>query len=239
MTTVPGVAVVTGASQGIGRAIARRLVASGLTVVSLDLSEPAECDRMPEVADIVCDITDESAVQAVAQRVGDEHGQVAVLINNAGAVVNEAFRDQSVAVYRQMVEVNLLGVLHVCHHFLPLMGEGSSIVNLGSDASRVGVPREAAYAAAKGGVVAFSKALAAELGKSRIRVNVVSPGTTLTPLVEAALTAEQVERRLRGIPLRRLGTPDDVAALTCALALDLDYVTGQVVSVNGGAARLG
>src|SRR5699024_6414464 len=146
-------------------------------------------------------------------------------------VVNEVFRDQTVDTYRRQVEVNLMGVLHVCHHFIPLLSEGSSIVNVSSDASRLGMPREAAYAAAKGGVVAFSKALAAEMGKAGIRVNVVSPGTTLTPLVQSALTADQIERRLRGIPLRRLGTSEDVAAVVCDLALDMDYVTGQVLSV--------
>lgn len=239
MNTPQPVAVVTGASQGIGQSIARRLHRAGHLVVSLDLAAPAADDVIAGVEHITCDVTDESAVGAAAETISARHGEVSLLINNAGMVVNEAFRDQTIETYRRQIEVNLLGVLHVCHFFLPLLRAGGSIVNVSSDAARIGVPREAAYSAAKGGVAAFSKALAAELGQAQIRVNVVSPGTTLTPLVEAALSTAQIERRLRGIPLRRLGTSDDVAAVVCAVALDMGYVTGQVVSVNGGASRLG
>lgn len=237
--TTEGAAVVTGGSQGIGRSIAARLAAAGFPVVSLDLVAPAAEDRLGGVTDVVCDITDSDSVAEAAARTRAEHGTVGVLVNNAGTVVNEPFRDQSMATYTRMVDVNLMGVLHMCHHFLPLLPAGAAIVNVASDAARIGVPREAAYAAAKAGVIAFSKSLAAELGKQDIRVNVVSPGTTLTPLVAGALSSEQVERRLRGIPLRRLAVPDDVAEVVCTLALEWRYVTGQVVSVNGGAARVG
>lgn len=234
------VAVVTGGNQGIGRSVVGALLRRGLIVESLDLrNDGVTYGDARGARTIVCDVADEEAVAQVAQLIREEHGHIDVLVNNAGWVVNESFSTQAVDLYSRLVAVNLLGVLHMCHHFSPMLNNGGAIVNVASDASRVGVPREAVYAGAKGGVVAFSKSLAAELGERQIRVNVVSPGTTLTPLVAAALSEDQIARRLRGIPLRRLGEPEDVAEVICTLALEWSYVTGQVVSVNGGASRLG
>lgn len=231
------VAVVTGASQGIGRSVAEQLAARDFHVVSLDL-KTADFDE-PTIVAWECDVADESKVQEAAERVRTEFGHVNLLVNNAGWMVNEPFIGQASETASRQVAVNFLSVLYTCRHFLGLMGPGGSIVNLGSDAARLGVPNEAVYAGAKGAVMAFSKSLAVEVGRLGIRVNVVSPGTTLTPLVAEALSEDQVARRVRAVPLGRLGEADDVATVIRTVACDWEYVTGQVVSVNGGSSRPG
>lgn len=238
----PPIAVITGAAQGIGRATAAAL-ATAYEVRLLDL-DPAVHTTAREVAGPAgatghqCDVTDDGQVTEVAGAITAAGGAVRVLVNNAGWTSNERFFDQSPQVRERLLAVNLRSVLLTTAAFAPRMPPDSAIVNVASDAARTGVPKEAVYAAAKAGVIAFSKAMAVELGRAGIRVNVVSPGTTATPLVTAALTEEQVARRLRGIPLGRLGEPADVAEAIRWLAGDADYVTGQVISVNGGATRV-
>ena len=229
------VAVVTGGSRGIGAAIVGRLVGLGFVVVVLDLVEPESVDG--RVVFCRCDLTDYGAVSgAVEIAVG--LGSVEVVVNNAGWSTNQFFLEQEPGVWERLVGINYLAVLNVCHLFGPRLVEGAAIVNVASDAARIGVPGQAVYAGAKAGVVAFSKSIAVEFARRGIRVNVVCPGTTLTPLLREEFTEEDIAKRVRLIPLRRLADPDDLAKTVVFLATEATHVTGQVISVNGGAARV-
>lgn len=239
-------AVVTGAAQGIGEATARLLAAQGFAVVAVDRQEEAGegvaralREAGGDARFVRCDLTSHQDVEELAGFVERELGAVHALVNNAGWTPNQRFLEQGPDVWDSIVAINYLAVLSTCRLLVPLMPEGAAIVNVASDAARLGVPREAVYAGAKAAVIGFSKSLAVELGDRRIRVNVVSPGTTLTPLVRDMLSEEQVERRTRAIPLGRLAEPEDVAAVIGFLVDGTAYVTGQVVSVNGGSSRPG
>jgi 2-hydroxycyclohexanecarboxyl-CoA dehydrogenase len=241
----PAVALVTGAAQGIGEATARRLAAAGIQAVIADISPTGQ-----EVADSIaaaghratfvrCDLTIPDDVQALGTLLRARFGALDILVNNAGWTPNEPFLSQDPATWQRIIAINYLAVLHTCRALIPLMPDGAAIVNVASDAARLGVPREAVYAGAKAAVIGFSKSLAAELASRRIRVNVVSPGTTLTPLVRDMLSDEQIARRVRSIPLGRLAEPEDVAEVIVLFATGAAYVTGQVLSVNGGSSRPG
>ena len=239
------VAVVTGAAQGIGEATARRLAESDIHAVLVDISPNGESvarsivDAGHAASFYRCDLTDLDQVRALGDWLRDRVGTLDILVNNAGWTPNEPFLNQDPSTWDRIVAINYLAVLYTCHTLIPLMKDGGSIVNVASDAARLGVPREAVYAGAKAAVIGFSKSLAAELASRRIRVNVVSPGTTLTPLVREILTDEQIARRVRSIPLGRLAEPEDVAEVIALFATGASYVTGQVLSVNGGASRPG
>jgi 2-hydroxycyclohexanecarboxyl-CoA dehydrogenase len=241
-----GVAVVTGGAQGIGAAVSRRLAERGLAVAVIDIQDD---EGKRTAADIVdaggeaqyfrCDITSLPEVQATAADITSRLGTVRVLVNNAGWTPHERFLQQDCGLWERIIAVNFTAVLNTCFVFAGDMPEGAGIVNVASDAARVGVADEAVYAGAKAGVVGFSKSLAVEVAKKGVRVNVVSPGSTRTPLLESLFTPEDLAKRVRIIPMGRFGEPEDVAATIAFLALDATHVTGQVISVNGGATRVG
>jgi 2-hydroxycyclohexanecarboxyl-CoA dehydrogenase len=239
------IAVVTGAAQGIGEATARCLAEQHVHPIVVDVNPAGESVARSIIATgrrasfFRCDLTDPKQVRALGGHVADRFGILDILVNNAGWTPNEPFLSQDPAVWQRIVAINYLAVLHTCHVLIPIMKDGGSIVNVASDAARLGVPREAVYAGAKAAVIGFSKSLAAELSGRRIRVNVVSPGTTLTPLVRDMLTEDQIARRVRSIPLGRLAEPEDVAEVIALFATGASYVTGQVLSVNGGSSRPG
>jgi 2-hydroxycyclohexanecarboxyl-CoA dehydrogenase len=233
-------AVVTGAGQGIGKAIAAKLAAEGATVVATDLDENSARQTASGLARAVAirtDVTDRQDVQAMADRVAAQFGRIDVLVNNAGWDKASPFVDSEPADWDRAIAVNLYGVLHTCKAVLPIMaGQGhGSVVNLGSDAGRVGSSGEAVYSAAKGGVIAFTKSLAREMARHQIRVNCVCPGPTDTALFASFAGPELREALTRAIPFRRLGQPADVANVVAFLASDeAAFVTGQTVSVSGG-----
>src|SRR5947207_12992295 len=208
------IAIVTGGGQGIGKAIAGKLAAEGATVVVTDLDEAtakATADALPGAVAIRADVTDRQGVQAMVGRVVEQFGRVDVLVNNAGWDKASSFVDSDPADWDRAIAVNLYGVLHTCKAVLPLMAERGSgaVVNLGSDAGRVGSSGEAVYSAAKGGVIALSKTLAREAARLRVAVNCVCPGLTETPLLDSFRQGPRgpgwVDAAVATIPLRRGG----------------------------------
>jgi 2-hydroxycyclohexanecarboxyl-CoA dehydrogenase len=234
------IAIVTGAGQGIGKAIAEKLAAEGATVVVSDLDEAtakATASAQPGAVAVRVDVTDRQGVQAMVDGIVQQFGRVDVLVNNAGWDKASAFVDSDPADWERAIAVNLFGVLHTCKAVLPLMaGQGSgAVVNLGSDAGRVGSSGEAVYSAAKGGVIAFTKSLAREMARHQVRVNCVCPGPTDTALFASFAGPKLREALTKAIPFRRLGQPADVANVVAFLVSDeASFVTGQTVSVSGG-----
>ena len=176
-------------------------------------------------------------VQAMVSRVVEQFGRVDVLVNNAGWDKASPFVDSDPADWDRAIAINLYGVLNTCKAVLPLMAAhgGGAVVNLGSDAGRVGSSGEAVYSAAKGGVIAFTKSLAREMARHQVRVNCVCPGPTDTALFASFAGPKLREALTKAIPFRRLGQPADVANVVAFLASDeTSFVTGQTVSVSGG-----
>ena len=234
------IAIVTGGGQGIGRAIAEKLAAEGATVVVTDLVERSAVETaegLPGAVALGVDVTNRQGVQAMADQVAQLFGRIDVLVNNAGWDKASPFTESEPADWDRAIGVNLYGVLHTCKAVLPIMAEQGSgaVVNLGSDAGRVGSSGEAVYSAAKGGVIAFTKSLAREMARHQVRVNCVCPGPTDTALFASFAGPKLREALTRAIPFRRLGQPADVANVVAFLASDeASFVTGQTISVSGG-----
>ncbi len=242
-------ALVTGGASGIGAATCRRLAAEGARVAVTDVN----LDGARAIADEVdgaafeLDVRSTDSVRAAAQGAEQELGPVDILVNNAGYDEWAWFTDTDEALWRRVLEVNLLGVLGMTHAVLPGMQERrrGRIVNVSSEAGRVGSSGSAAYSAAKGGVLGFTKAIAIENGRYGITSNAVAPGPIETPLLMAApkafgdLGKKLVDNMIGSTVLRRLGQPDEVAAVIAFLASDdASYVTGQSLGASGGLARL-
>ena len=215
-------AIVTGGAGGIGRAVVEAFEQGGASAHVWDLSTGV-------------DITDRSSVEAAARAVG----VIDVLVNAAGIDVIGPFVETDEVDWHRIVEVNLLGTIRCCHVVAPGMLERGvgAIVNIASDAGRVGSSGEAVYSGTKGGVIAFTKALAREVAPAGVRVNCVCPGPTDTPLLDQVADYSQklYDGLARAIPLRRIGRPDDIAPAVAFLASDAAaYITGQTLSVSGG-----
>lgn len=232
------VALVTGGGSGIGAAVVGRLQAEGATVAVLDLA-PGEGADLP----LAADIADDAAVRGAVEEVLSAFHRVDVLVNAAGWDRIVRFVESDPELWDRVLAVNLRGPIAVTHAVLPTMierGRGS-LVFISSDAGRVGSSGEAVYSAAKGGVIAFSKAVAREVARHGIRSNSVAPGPTDTPFLDifGAESEQILTSMVRQTPLRRLASPDDVAAAACFLASDeAAHVTGQTLSVSGGLTML-
>src|SRR5690349_23203900 len=236
------IAIVTGAGAGIGKAIAGKLAAEGATVVVTDMDEAsakATAAALPGAVAIRVDVTDRQQVQALADQVMEQFGRIDILVNNAGWDKASPFVESDPADWDRVIAINLYGVLHTCKAVLPIMAaQGSgSVVNLGSDAGRVGSSGEAVYSAAKGGVIAFTKTIAREMARHGVNANAVCPGPTDTALF-ASMGGDNPKLRealTKAIPFRRLAEPTDLANAVAFFASDeASYVTGQTVSVSGG-----
>lgn len=237
------IAIVTGAGRGIGRGIAEKMASEGAIVVVTDVDEQSAVTAAKELGNgsigLRVDVTDRTSVAAMAATVTERFGRIDVLVNNAGWDKVGPFVDSDEADWDRVIAINLYGVFNTCKAVLPIMQEQGHghVVNLGSDAGRVGSSGEAVYSAAKGGVIAFTKALAREMARNRINVNVVCPGPTDTPLF-ASIGGDNPKLRdalTRAIPLRRLADPSDLANAVAFFASDeAAYITGQTVSVSGG-----
>jgi 2-hydroxycyclohexanecarboxyl-CoA dehydrogenase len=238
-------AVVTGAASGIGRATAITLGQHGCVVAAADVNEAGARDTTAHVQfahGFGVDVSERDSVTAFAERVLDELGIPDVLVNCAGWDETRPFLETDAPFWERVMRINLLGVVSVTHAFLRPMverGRGGRVVNVASDAARVGSSGETVYAGAKGGVVAFTKSLARETARHGITANAVCPGPTDTPLFRAQPERLQ-EALLKAVPMRRLGTPEDVAHAICFFASErASYITGQVLSVSGGLTMVG
>jgi 2-hydroxycyclohexanecarboxyl-CoA dehydrogenase len=246
--------IVTGGGGGIGGATCRRFGKEGARVAVLDLNldaaeKVAAAIRAEggQAAAIRCDITDRASVDAAVAATEAQLGPVDVLVNNAGWDVFKPFTKTEPAQWDKLIAINLTGALHLHHAVLPGMAarKRGRIVNIASDAARVGSSGEAVYAACKGGLVAFSKTIAREHARHGITVNVVCPGPTDTALFadykEGAGNPEKLmEAFTRTIPLGRIGQPDDLpGAIVFFASDDAGFITGQVLSVSGGLTMNG
>jgi 2-hydroxycyclohexanecarboxyl-CoA dehydrogenase len=235
------IAIVTGAGQGIGRGIATKLAAEGATVVVTDINETTAKETAAEIGGVglPTDVTSRESVQAMVEQVMRQFGRIDVLVNNAGWDKAGPFVDSDPADWDRIIAINLYGVLHTSKAVLPIMAAqgAGSVVNLASDAGRVGSSGEAVYSAAKGGVIAFTKATAREMARHQVNANCVCPGPTDTALF-ASMGGDNPKLRealTKAIPFRRLAQPEDLANAVAFLASDeATYITGQTVSVSGG-----
>jgi 2-hydroxycyclohexanecarboxyl-CoA dehydrogenase len=237
------IAIVTGAGQGIGRGIAEKLAAEGATVVVSDINETTAKETAEAIGGgaigFRADVTSRDSVDAMVERVRREFGRIDVLVNNAGWDKAGPFVDSDPADWDRVIAINLYGVLNTSKAVLPVMAEQGhgSVVNLASDAGRVGSSGEAVYSAAKGGVIAFTKATAREMARHQVNANCVCPGPTDTALF-ASMGGDNPKLRealTKAIPFRRLAAPADLANAVAFFASDeANYITGQTVSVSGG-----
>ena len=246
--------VVTGGGGGIGGATCRGFAAEGARVAVFDL-DPEAAEKVAaairaqggSAKAFRCDITDRASVDAAVAAAESELGPIAVLVNNAGWDVFKPFTKTEPAQWDRLIAINLTGALHMHHAVLPGMAarKRGRIVNIASDAARVGSSGEAVYAACKGGLVSFSKTIAREHARHGITVNVVCPGPTDTALFadykEGAGNPEKlIEAFTRAIPLGRIGQPGDLPGAVLFFASDdASFVTGQVLSVSGGLTMNG
>jgi 2-hydroxycyclohexanecarboxyl-CoA dehydrogenase len=235
------IAIVTGAGQGIGRGIATKLAAEGATVVVTDINETMAKETAAEIGGVglAADVTSRESVEGMVEQVMQQFGRIDVLVNNAGWDKVGPFVDTDPADWDRVIEINLYGVLHTSKAVLPIMAAQGfgSVVNLASDAGRVGSSGEAVYSAAKGGVIAFTKATAREMARHQVNANCVCPGPTDTALF-ASIGGDNPKLRealTKAIPLRRLAQPTDLAnAVAFFASHEAAYITGQTVSVSGG-----
>lgn len=241
-------AIVTGGGQGIGKAICLKLAESGADVAVFDLNfenaqstvqEIRKLSRKSEAFKV--DVTEWKSVEDATRRAMESMDKVHILVNNAGWDRVQPFIETKPEFWNKIIAINLMGVIHCSRAVLDPMIErqAGKIINIASDAGRVGSLGETVYAGAKGGVIAFSKSLAREMAKYHINVNSVCPGPTDTPLLRAQPN-KVVQALVKAIPLGRVAKPEEIAEAVLFFASPCsDYITGQVLSVSGGLTTAG
>ena len=243
------VALVTGAARGIGQAIAGALAQDGFAVVVADLRQSdadaaaaAIRDAGGNAVGVELDVTDTGSVAAGVAAARERLGPVDVLVNNAGWDDLKLFVASDEALWDKVIDINYKGVLRVTHAVLPEMVERGwgRIINIGSDAGRVGSSLESVYSGAKGGIIAFTKTVAREVARKGITANVVCPGPTDTPALQEVVAKQGdadkvIGAMTAGVPMRRLAKPEEIAVAVRFFARDdAGYITGQTLSVSGG-----
>ena len=248
------VAVVTGAAGGIGRAICRRYLEEGVKIVALDVNAEALKDLVGDLKAaeerllrVAVDIADYAKVKDAVDRGAAKFGKLDILVNNAGWDVAAPFLKTEPDLWDKIIAINLKGPLNLHKAALPhlIAAGGGKVVNVASDAGRVGSSGESVYSACKGGLIAFSKTIARECARDNVRVNVVCPGPTDTALLRSFIGEGEYGQKIydglkRAIPLKRLGQPEDIPGLIAFLSSDdANFMTGQVISVSGGLTMNG
>jgi 2-hydroxycyclohexanecarboxyl-CoA dehydrogenase len=248
------VAIVTGAAGGIGRAICQRFIEEDVNIVAVDVNVEALTDLVAKLGvdqsrliPVAVDITDYQRVKDAVDRAVAMFGKLDILVNNAGWDVAAPFLKTEPDLWDKIIAINLKGPLNLHKAALPHMiaAGGGKVVNVASDAGRVGSSGESVYSACKGGLIAFSKTIARECARDNVRVNVVCPGPTDTALLRSFVGDGEYGQKIydglkRAIPLKRLGQPDDIPGLIAFLSSDdADFMTGQVISVSGGLTMHG
>jgi 2-hydroxycyclohexanecarboxyl-CoA dehydrogenase len=248
------VALVTGAAGGIGRAICDRFVKEGIQVIAADIDRRGLDEMSSEVDSgrgrifpVALDITDFNSVGTAVEDIIERFGRIDILVNNAGWDVAKPFLETSPDFWDKVLAINLKGPLNLHRTILPRMIEagGGKVINIASDAGRVGSSGESVYSACKGGLIAFTKSVARECASKNIRLNAVCPGPTDTPLLRSFVGEGEYGQKLydklkRAIPLKRLGQPGDLPGIIAFLSSDdADFITGQVISVSGGLTMHG
>jgi 2-hydroxycyclohexanecarboxyl-CoA dehydrogenase len=243
------VAFVSGAARGIGRRIAMTLAARGDAVAIADLREREATETTAAIEKaggramaVPLNVTDSESVEDAVQQAADTLGPIEILVNNAGWDDLVPFLETDEAFWDRVIEINFKGCLRLTKAVLPEMIERKwgRVVNIGSDAGRVGSSFEAVYSGAKGGVIAFTKTIAREVARTGVTANTVCPGPTETPLLEEMAGAGErgqkyYESLRRAVPMKRLGTPEEVAAAVAFFSSEeAGYITGQTLSVSGG-----
>jgi len=247
------VVVVTGAGGGIGSSICKRFAQEQAQIIAIDRDVKA-LDQLgdtlrPLTADPILlplDITQHDLVKRAMHNVAERFGRIDVLVNNAGWDLPVQFLESTPDFWSKVIAINLVGPLNLHHAVLPhMVAGGGVVVNISSDAGRVGSSGESVYSACKGGIIAFSKTIARECASQNIRVNTVCPGPTDTALFQSFGGDGEYGKKLyeglkRAIPLKRLGQPDDVSGIVAFLASDeASFITGQTISVSGGLTMHG
>jgi NAD(P)-dependent dehydrogenase (short-subunit alcohol dehydrogenase family) len=239
------IAVVTGAASGIGRAIAKRLAENDFIAVILDINEEggkqvaAEIQRRGKYATFIpLDVTREADVQKTFHKIISDHGRIDVLVNVAGGSLHRhKIEEFPLDHWQAVIDVNLTSTFLCCRAVIDLMKtqKSGAIVNISSDIGFSGDASRSAYAAAKAGIVGFSKTLALELAPYNVRANVVAPGRIATKRVRATYSDAEWEAAAKRIPLGHAGEPEDVAEAVAFLASDSSrHMTGQTLHINGG-----
>ncbi|MHA1299608.1 MAG: SDR family NAD(P)-dependent oxidoreductase [Candidatus Helarchaeota archaeon] len=240
------VVFITGAGSGIGRQTALDFAEKGAIPIIVDIDEEKAKNVAGEIKNkggdaypLKLDITDQDAVKAAVKEVFEKYGRIDILVNNAGVQsVPSPFLRSKKKHWDFEIGVNIYGVLNCTQAILKYMKKAKygRIISVGSDAGKVGEPQIAVYSATKGAIIAFTKALAKEVGKFGVTVNMVCPGTTKTPLTEVLWNAPQIiEKMTKRYPLRRLGEPKDISNGILFFASDeSSWITGQILSVSGG-----
>jgi 2-hydroxycyclohexanecarboxyl-CoA dehydrogenase len=242
------VALVTGGGGGIGRAIALALADDGRAVAVADLREELALEAADAVeagggraVAVPLDVTERASVSAGVGRALEALGPIEILVNAAGWDELRPFLETEEPFWERVIEINFTGCLRLTRELLPAMVDRGwgRIVNVASDAGRVGSSLESVYSGAKGAVIAFTKTIAREVAHDGVSANTVCPGPTRTPLLEGMAEGPNGDRLIdsltRAVPMRRLGEPEDVAAAVAFLASErAGYITGQTLSVSGG-----